>query len=122
MIFENATLCSQFLSEYTGVELFKDLKPEDIEDMTERFLSMFTEERASDVVKKINLRDKGEMYVIALIEHKSSVDYSVVMQNKGVTKTKDFRYPPILPIIYYEDTAKWTSARNLRERIDKQRG
>ena len=64
MIFENATLCSQFLSEYTGVELFKDLKPEDIEDMTERFLAMFTEERASDVVEKINLRDKGEMYVI----------------------------------------------------------
>ena len=27
MIFENATLCSQFLREYTGIELFKDIKP-----------------------------------------------------------------------------------------------
>ena len=136
MIFENATLCSQFLREYTGIELFKDIKPENVEDMTERFLPMFSEERDSDVVKKITIPDKGEFYVVALIEHKSSVDYNVVMQvfhyisyiweeyerqkeseQKGIIKTKDFRYPPILPIVYYEDTAEWTSAVNLKDRI-----
>ena len=36
---------------------------------------------------------------------------------KGITKTKGFRYPPILPIVYYEDTADWTSAVNLNEKI-----
>lgn len=136
MIFENPTLCSQFLREYTGVELFKDIKPEDVEDMTENFLPIFSEERNSDVVKKIHLPDMKESFVIALIEHKSSVDYNVVMQifhymsyiweecrktfesqSKGITKTKDFRYPPILPIVYYEDTAEWTSVVNLKDRI-----
>ncbi len=136
IIFENATLCSQFLREYTGLELFKDLKPEDIEDMTERFLPMFTEERDSDVVKKVKLADKSEMFVVALIEHKSSVDYNVCMQmfhymsyiweeyertmeanKKGIIKTKDFKYPAILPIVYYEDTAEWTSPIQLKDRV-----
>ncbi len=136
LIFENATLCSQFLREYTGLEIMKDVKPEDIEDMTERFLPMFTEERDSDVVKRVRLRDNGELFVITLIEHKSSVDYNTVMQvfhyisyiweeyeknmeseHKGITKTKDFKYPPILPIVYYEDTAEWTSVTRLSERI-----
>lgn len=80
VIFENANLCSQFLKEYSGMEIFKEVEPKDIEDMTERFLPMFSEERQSDVVKKVKLRDKGELYVVALIEHKSSVDYNVVMQ------------------------------------------
>ncbi len=136
VIFENANLCSQFLREYSGMEIFKDVEPDDIEDMTERFIPMFSEERQSDVVKKVKLKDRGELYVIALIEHKSSVDYNVVMQmfhymsyiweeyernmeqeKKGIIKTKDFRYPPIIPIVYYEDTATWTSAINLKDRI-----
>ncbi len=136
MIFENPTLCSQFLREYTGVECLKNVRPEDIEDMTERFIQPFAEERESDVVKRVNLPDMGEFFVIALIEHKSSVDYNVVMQmfhymsliwtdyekkaeseKKGITKSKDFKYPPILPIVYYEDTATWTAAINLKDRI-----
>ncbi len=142
LIFENATLCSQFLREYTGMDLFKDIEPGDVEDMTERYLPMFAEERDSDVVKKIRLHgtadDSGfsELFVVALIEHKSSVDYNVSMQmlhymsyiweeyektmeakKKGITKQKDFRYPPILPIVYYEDTDTWTSPERLHARI-----
>ena len=136
LIFENATLCSQFLREYSGIDALKNVKPEDIEDMTERFIPMFTEERDSDVVKKVKLSEKDEMFLVTLIEHKSSVDYNVVMQllrymiyiwedyekrmekeHKGISKTKDFKYPPILPIVYYEDKSEWTAALNLRERI-----
>ena len=142
LIFENATLCSQFLREYTGMELFKDIEPGDVEDMTERYLPMFSEERDSDVVKKVKLHggyydsNISELFVVALIEHKSSVDYNVSMQmlhymsyiweeyektmeakKKGITKQKDFKYPPILPIVYYEDTDTWTSPVKLHDRI-----
>ena len=142
LIFENATLCSQFLREYTGMELFKDIEASDVEDMTERYLPMFSEERDSDVVKKIRLHGSetnagvSELFIVALIEHKSSVDYNVSMQmlhymsyiweeyektmeaqKKGITKRKDFRYPPILPIVYYEDEDIWTSPIRLHDRI-----
>ncbi len=43
---------------------------------------MFTEERDADVVKKVHVSTATENFVffIALIEHKSGVDYNVVMQ------------------------------------------
>lgn len=40
---------------------------------------MFTEERNADVVKKVRINDNEDVF-IALIEHKSAVDYNVSMQ------------------------------------------
>ena len=76
------------------------------------------------------------MFFISLIEHKTKVDYNVSMQmlrymvyiwedyekemerkKKGISKTKDFRYPPILPIVYYEGSGKWTAVRNIQDRV-----
>jgi len=34
-----------------------------------------------------------------------------------ISSRKDFRYPPILPIVYYEGTAKWTAPLDLADRI-----
>lgn len=76
-------------------------------------------------------------YVISLIEHKSDIDYDVAMQllrymtviwqdykdmqNKKVadsSKRKNFRYPLIVPIVYYEGTRKWTTDFHLKDRIE----
>lgn len=46
IIFEDPILCSQFLRGYTQIPLLKDVQPEDIEDVTERYVHMFTEERS----------------------------------------------------------------------------
>ena len=53
LIFDNHILCAQFLRGYTDVELLRDIQPEDIEDISERFLWMWQEVRDSDSVKKI---------------------------------------------------------------------
>ena len=92
--------------------------------------------------KKVYIRKKDgtlerEVYVISLIEHKSNVDYDVSMQLlrymtaiwqeykknrekeiKNISKRKDFRYPLIVPIVYYEGTKKWTADIHLRDRIE----
>ena len=140
LIFEDPILCAQFLRSYVDIPLLKDVQPEDIEDETERFVHLFTEERDSDVVKRIRLKDSGNneisFYLISLIEHKSDVDYNVVMQilrymvfiwedyekeqerqQTGISKTKGFRYPPVLPIVYYEGMDQWTAAVRLHERV-----
>ncbi|MBD5507036.1 MAG: hypothetical protein HDR05_03000 [Lachnospiraceae bacterium] len=46
-------------------------------------------------------------------------DYEKEMEKKkkGISKTKDFRYPPILPIVYYEGSGKWTAPCNIKDRI-----
>ncbi|MCM1086607.1 MAG: Rpn family recombination-promoting nuclease/putative transposase [Muribaculaceae bacterium] len=136
IIFGNAELCSQFLRNYMDIPLLKNVRAEDIEDVSERYVPMFTEERNSDTVKRVKISEKNTLFFISLIEHKTKVDYNVSMQllrymvyiwedyekemereHKGISKTKDFRYPPILPIVYYEGAERWTAARNFKDRI-----
>lgn len=135
LIFDDPILCAQFLRGYVDIDLLKDVNPEDIEDISERFLPMWQEGRDSDSVKKIHLKGQA-LYLITVIEHQSKVHYDmafkllryIVMiltdyeseQEKlypGITKTKDFKYPPILPIVYYEGTDTWTAVRNFKERV-----
>ena len=35
----------------------------------------------------------------------------------GITRKKEFRYPPIIPIVYYEGTSQWTAVRHFKERV-----
>ena len=113
-------MCAQFLDGYIPIECLKGLKPEQIEDMSERFVTMWDNERESDVVKKIHLEEDLELFLITIIEHQSRVDFTMAMKllrymvmiwtdyekemekkQAGITKTKDFKYPPILPIVYF---------------------
>lgn len=52
IIFGDPILCAQFLRGYVNIPLIRDVQPEDIEDVSERYVHMFAEERNSDVVKK----------------------------------------------------------------------
>lgn len=148
-IFGNPVLCLQFLKDNINIPLFKNLTPNDIEDVTERFTSYFGVEYEADTIKKLRIRSEDEefdMYVVSLIDHKSYVDYNVsiqllkymaciwaeyekeIMRNeneseteglgrKSITRNKNFRYPPILLIVYYEGSDKWTADIHLKDRI-----
>ena len=141
-ILENPVLCCQFIKDNIDIPILKNIQPEDIEDCTEIFRSYFGVEYESDVIKRVRVKDTSrkeqlfEFYLISLIEHKSKVDYNVVVQllkyitciwaeyektfgtdYKNKVKTKSFRYPPILPIVYYEGTDTWTAALHLKDRI-----
>lgn len=135
LIFEEPELCSQLFNDYLDMDILKNIPPDAIKDVTERFIPMFTEERNADVIKEVHLPD-DEAIFIALIEHKSGVDYNVVMQilrymvyiwedyekrcNKmqpGISKTKSFKYPPVFPIVYYEGSDEWTADMMLADRV-----
>lgn len=137
IIFGDPVLCSQFLRGYVDIPLLKDVQPEDIEDVTNRYTHMFVEERNSDIVKKVNLKNGSlPFFLISLIEHKANIDYNVVMQilrymvfiwedyekemekkQPGLSKTKVFQYPPVLPIIFYDGKDNWSAATHLKDRI-----
>ena len=138
-ILKDPVLCLQFLKDYVDENLFRDIKPEDIEDESEKYQAYLGVEFETDTVKKIRMnREAGEvpLYLISLVEHKSQVDYNVSMQilrymvciwneygremmslEKGNVKNKSFRYPPILPIVYYEGSEGWTADMHLKDRI-----
>ena len=140
-IFKSNRLTSQFLSNYTGIQMLSGVKPEDIEDVSKRYQAFLGIEFESDTIKKVYLhRADGtpdrEIYVISLIEHKSAVDYDVAMQllrymsviwhdyktkqnaiKKDANRRKAFRYPLIIPFVYYEED-KWTADLHLKDRIE----
>ena len=101
----------------------------------ERYVHLFTEERNSDIVKKVHLKNNS-FFIVSLIEHKSDVDYNVIMQvfryitfiwedykkeqeklHAGISKTEGFRYPPVLPVIFYDGAENWTAAVRLHDRV-----
>ena len=138
-IFKNNILCAQFIRDNINIPLLKNVQPEDLEDVTERFSSYFGIEYEADTVKRIriHIEDYEELfYMISLIDHKSDVDYNVAMQllqymaciwaeyektflsERGkIGKNKSFRYPPIIPVVYYEGKKEWTADMYLRDRI-----
>lgn len=135
LIFDDPVLCAEFLRGYVDVDLLKNVRPEDIEDISERFLPLWQEGRDSDSVKKIRLPD-SELYLIAIVEHQSKVYYDMAFKllryivlvltdyeneqeklHKGITKTKGFKYLPVLPIVYYEGASRWTAAKTFHEKV-----
>ena len=136
LIFEDNILCSQFLRDYIELPYFKEIQPEDIEAVSDQFVPLFAEERNADRVKKVHIKQGKPFFLVSLIEHKSSVDYNVSMQifrymvyiwetyakeaeklQTGITKRADFKYPPILPIVYYEGAGNWTVPLDFKSKI-----
>ena len=151
LIFSDNILSFQFLRDYADMDILRHIQPEDIEDVSERYVPLYSTERESDTVKKVHISkylnlteaEKSSLnpldlplYVISLVEHKTKVEYNVAMQllrymihiwedyekemNRlypHISSRKDFRYPPILPIVYYEGTAKWTAPLDLADRV-----
>lgn len=90
-------------------------------------------------MKRVHIRGIGEknflpFFIISLIEHKSKVDYNVVIQifrymsfiwedyeremekkQKGISRRKGFRYPPILRNICWKSFPGWR--RRWRRRV-----
>lgn len=138
IIFGDNTLCSQFLRDYIPPPYLKDVQPEDIEDVSDRFVPLFAEERNADRVKKVNIRGQKPFFLVSLIEHKTHVDYNVCMQifrymvyiwdayekdeeqkQAGISKRAGFKYPVILPIVYYEGAENWTVPRDFKSRLQQ---
>ena len=139
-IFDDPVLCAQFLRDNFELPALKEVQPEDIDDISERYLPYLGTEFESDSVKRIRILDIGKgknpPFFVSLIEHKSEVDYDVSMQllrymvciwteyrrekeaqKEGCTRLKSFRYPVIMPVVYYEGKAKWTADMHLSGRI-----
>lgn len=147
LIFGDNILCSQFLRDYADMEILRNIQPEDIEDVSERYVPLYSTERESDTIKKVNISKylhtkenenspELPLYIVSLVEHKTKVEYNVTMQilrymvyiwedyekemNKKypyISNRKDFRYPPVFPIVYYEGTEKWIASYDLADRI-----
>jgi len=129
-------LFAEFLRNFIPIEILKDVAPTNIEDISERLISLVSEQKDGDTIKRINLDDGKSLFVIAIVEHESKVNFRApfkmllyialilndyekeVNKDTKITHAKDFKYPPILPIIFYDGESEWTAETNFLNRTE----
>ena len=134
-IFDDHRLFADFIRDFIRIDILNGIKPEDIEDMSERFLPLFQEGRDADTVKRINLKGDTPFFIIVILEHMSKVNFrssfkmlqyiclvleawekEAEKEKPGSSLLKDFKYPPVLPLIFYDGKGQWTAERNFIKR------
>jgi len=145
LILSEPELFAEFLRCFTSLEIFKDVAPSDIEDVPERLISLVSEQKDGDTIKRINLKGGTPLFVITIVEHESKVNFrspfkmllyiALILDayekevNKEVAAkdsdssakislAKDFKYPPILPIVFYDGESEWTAETNFLFRTE----
>ena len=135
LIFDNHRLFAEFIRDFINIDILKNIDPEDIEDISERFIPLTRNSRDSDTVKRINLKGFSPFFVIAVLEHESKVNFrssfkmlqyiylvldawekEAEEEDPGASQRKDFKYPPVLPIIFYDGKNNWTAEKNFFDR------
>jgi hypothetical protein len=134
-ILGNNQLFAEFLRDFIPIDILKNVAPEDIEDVKERYTPLFQESRESDTVKRIRLKNQSPLFVIAIVEHESGVNFrssfkmlqyitlvldvyekEVNQADPGASLRKDFKYPPVLPIVFHDGAGPWTAEKNFLNR------
>ena len=138
LIMKEPELFVEFLRDFVPVDILKDIAPSDIEDITERFLPLFDENKDSDTVKRINLKNQDFLFVIGIIEHESEVSFRASFKmlqyitlvladyekeanknaGKKISEQKGFKYPPVLPVVFYDGGAKWSAELNFFDKTE----
>jgi len=118
----------EFMKAFFPIE---GLKEKDLIQEKTDFISKDYTEKRSDVLYKIK-KDGKEIYLYILVEHQSSIDQLMVYRflnymvkiwdhyienNKKGSKKKNFKLPPIIPILFYDGEKKWTPPIELKEKI-----
>ena len=154
VVLKEPELFIEFLHDFIRLDIFKDITPADIEDITERYVPLFQDSKESDTVKKINLKGDVPLFVIAISEHQSEVSFRTSFKmlqyitlvlteyekeaNKAYTKDKEaekeadieitetdiashlkgFKYPPVLPIVFFDGSGEWTAETNFLNKTE----
>ena len=137
LIFNDPSLFAEFLRNYIPIDILNDIQPEDIEDITERFLPLFQDNKDSDTVKRVTLGSNPPLFVIAILEHESGVNHrtsfkmlqyitlvltdfekEINKEKANASSAKGFKYPPVLPIVFYDGASKWNAETNFLDKTE----
>ena len=115
-----AAIC---LNKWLKVKEGYEIKAEELEEMTESYITSDLENRESDIVYK----DKKYEGVFYLIEHQTKVDYQMAKRiaeykneirrhyqnNTKLKNNKGFKVAKIIAIVLYTGKEKWTASKTL---------
>jgi hypothetical protein len=132
-----ADFLHDFIKDEKLAPLLKDVRPEDLTRLTERFLPLDRPSQDSDCIYKVKIRSyKKPLYIITLVEQQTKVDFNMAFRildyyvlclknyEKTITKEaaqtsqKEFLYPPVLSIVLYTGKGDWTAETDFKNRTE----
>ena len=121
-----------FIQKYVALDWMMELTVEDIELLDKEFVTDQFETYESDFVYKIHVKG-NDIYMFFLQELQSSNDFSMSFRllvymtaiwldyfknkDKNERVRKEFRFPPIFPLVLYNGTDSWTAKRYFKEMV-----
>ena len=135
-ILDEHELFAQFLRDFTDIDPLKRVRADDIQDMTERCIPLFQDSKEPDSVKRVNINGYPPVFIIVLTEHQSTgnfrmafrmLQYIVLILDSyekevnaegDVSGKKEFRYPFVLPIVFYDGEGEWTAETNFVDKTE----
>lgn len=121
------------LRRYINASWLDNVEEQDLELIDKEFILKDFKEREADLVYKINSggKNKKECYVYVLLELQSSVDYTMPFRlliymtqllmrifeetDRNKRERKNFRLPPVIPVVLYNGNQPWTVERAFRK-------
>jgi hypothetical protein len=146
LLLDKHDLFAEFMRDFVPLDVFKDIRAEDIEDMSGRYPSLEHDEIESDTVKKIHLHDPGSppLFVIATVEHESRINFRESFKilrymteiwynyeeeedaragetggGKRPSRAKGFKYPPIVAVVLFDGSGAWNAETNFMKKVWK---
>ena len=129
-ILSRRAIFMQLLQRFVNTSWLKDVQESDLQLVDKEFIPSDFQEREADIVYKLN-QDGNEYYLYVLLELQSSVDYTMPFRlliymtelmkrvfedtDQKERERKDFRMPPVIPIVLYNGVSPWTAAQNFQD-------
>ena len=123
-----------FIKKYVALDWMMDLTEDDLEIVNKEFITEEFETFESDIIYKINVHGQ-EIYLYFLQEMQSSNDFTMPFRllvymtliwldffknsDKNERTTKEFRFPPVIPLVLYNGRDAWTSKRHFKEVVNE---
>ena len=127
-----------FIKKYVGFDWMLDLTVDDIELVNKEFVTDQFDTYESDLVYKIHLgglsrESVEEVYIFFLQEMQSKNDFTMPFRllvymtaiwmdffkntDKKRRKRKDYRLPPIIPLVLYNGAPDWTAPLHFKDKV-----
>ncbi len=130
-------IVQQLVEGYVDEDWAKKLDFENSERMDGTFILKDFQKKETDVLYKVKMlgedgqSSEEEIYLYLLIEHQSSVDYTLPFRilvyltriwthifdntDQKEREKKSFRFPPVFPLVLYNGEREWTAASSMAD-------
>lgn len=131
-IFEDKHIFLMLLQDYIKESWVNELREEHLTLNDPLYTSITETKRQNDMVYTIK-RDNQEIFVYIILEHQSKVNHIMsfrileymtrlwrryIDNNSEISEKKEFKLPPIYPIVFYDGEYNWTAASEFKDKVN----